>query len=140
MILRRYSCSICVSSSSIDYITDYLAIPNIFTIFAPLEPVKPLHNAQIRGSFFYPQIHTVFLRSSYHIQRKYYELLWSFPIERHRLHSVFCKNRDYNRKNLYLCILLIVIFCMKPFRNVVLCRISIAFQLMFVSLPWNGWN
>lgn len=35
------------------YITDYLAIPNNLTTFAPLEPAKPLHNAQIGGSFFY---------------------------------------------------------------------------------------
>ncbi len=35
---------------------DYLAIPNIFTTFAPLEPAKPLHNAQTGGSFFI--IHT----------------------------------------------------------------------------------
>lgn len=32
---------------------DYLAIPNSFTTFAPLEPAKPLYNAQIGGSFFY---------------------------------------------------------------------------------------
>lgn len=32
---------------------DCLAIPNSFTTFAPLEPAKPLHNAQIGGSFFY---------------------------------------------------------------------------------------
>ena len=50
--MRRYSYSICVSSFSSDYITDYLVIPNIFTTFAPLEPAKPLHNAQIGGSFF----------------------------------------------------------------------------------------
>lgn len=36
-----------------DYTTDYLVIPNIFTTFAPLEPAKPLRNAQIGGSFFY---------------------------------------------------------------------------------------
>lgn len=35
------------------YVTDYLAIPNNLTTFAPLEPAKPLHNAQIGGSFFY---------------------------------------------------------------------------------------
>ena len=28
-------------------------IPTIFVIFAPVEPAKPLNNAQIGGSFFY---------------------------------------------------------------------------------------
>lgn len=32
--------------------TDYLAIPICFTIFAPLEPVKPLYNAQTTGRFY----------------------------------------------------------------------------------------
>lgn len=40
------------SSFSSDYTPDYLVIPNIFPTFAPLEPAKPLHNAQIGGSFF----------------------------------------------------------------------------------------
>lgn len=35
------------------YITDDSSIPNNFITFASLEPAKPLHNAQIGGSFFY---------------------------------------------------------------------------------------
>lgn len=30
---------------------------NSFTTFVPLEPAKPLHNAQIGGSFFYYTYH-----------------------------------------------------------------------------------
>lgn len=44
---------IAIRSVLSDYTTDYLVIPNIFTTFAPLEPAKPLRNAQIGGSFFY---------------------------------------------------------------------------------------
>lgn len=39
------------------YITDDSSIPNNFITFASLEPAKPLHNAQIGGSFFLLYIH-----------------------------------------------------------------------------------
>lgn len=45
-----------------DYHTDYLAIPNKSTTFAPLEPAKPLHNAQIGGSFFIKAMKTNFTK------------------------------------------------------------------------------
>lgn len=41
------------SSFSSDYTPDYLVVPNFFPTFVPLEPAKPLYNAQIGGSFFY---------------------------------------------------------------------------------------
>lgn len=49
-------CSIYVSNFLSDYIADRLAFPKKITTFVPLEPAKPLYNAQIGGSFFI--IHT----------------------------------------------------------------------------------
>lgn len=40
------------SSFASDYTPDYLVFPNFFPTFVPLEPAKPLYNAQIGGSFF----------------------------------------------------------------------------------------
>ncbi|WP_418165374.1 hypothetical protein, partial [Alistipes putredinis] len=35
------------------FVPFYSSFPEIFVIFAPVEPAKPLDNAQIGGSFFY---------------------------------------------------------------------------------------
>ena len=43
-------------------------------------------------------------------KESHYVTLFFYPLR--KLNSVFCNFYDYNRKNLYLPILLIVIFCM----------------------------
>lgn len=52
------------------------------------------------------------LRESQYGSRWFAGIAGYKPMQVMFLNSVFCKNRGYNRKNLYLCVLLVVIFCM----------------------------
>lgn len=81
-----------------------MVIPNIFTTFTPLEPAKPLHNAQIGGSFFYYTYMKTSFAKPYSSPEQIVQVLKSRGMlikDEHRVEN-YLMNIGYHRLSAYI--------------------------------------
>lgn len=81
-----------------------MAIPNSFITFAPLEPAKPLHNAQIGGSFFYYTYMKMSFAKPYSSPEQIVQILKSKGMLMKDEHKVenYLMNIGYHRLSAYI--------------------------------------
>ena len=87
-----------------DYIADRLAFPKKITTFVPLEPAKPLYNAQIGGSFFYYTYMKSSFAKPYSSPEQIVQILKSRGMlikDEHRVES-YLMNIGYHRLSAYI--------------------------------------